>query len=208
MERVEEILEYELIDICIDLSNYEEGKETTSYSACDVTEGEEPALEIKCDADGIPMGDTKQEVEIRRKIIYDYIQQWRANHEDCRVFNESICAFIRINQVFLLESIFHSVGNYKSTKAVLRMEEVMAKAEFIGESQKKESDSNQKSFEKMIVMIYRSEELGNVKMTVGVKKFTHEKIEYSITVPSSHTPFLDKGMKIKDKSKKRKKRSK
>jgi len=39
MEKVEEILEYELIDICIDSSNYEEGKETTSYSACDVAEG-------------------------------------------------------------------------------------------------------------------------------------------------------------------------
>jgi len=57
----------------------------------------------------------------------------------------------------------------------------------------------------MIVMIYRSNELGNVKMTVGVKRRTHEKIEYGITVPPPHTPFIDPSMKIgvnKDKRKK------
>jgi len=124
------------------------------------------------------------------------------------VFNESLNENIRINQTFLIESVSHSVGNYPSTKAVLRMEEVMAKAVYLGESPKKEGDSNQKSFERMIVMIYRSEELGNVKMVVGVRNRTREKIEYSITVPTPHTPFLGDDMKMKSGGKKRKKRSK
>jgi len=87
------------------------------------------------------------------------------------------------------------------------MEKVMAKAVYIGISQKKEGDNNQKSFEKMIVMKYESEELGNVKMTVGVKNRTHEKIEYSITVPSPNTPFMENELKLKANGKKRKKRS-
>lgn len=208
MESEKEMFEYELIDICMD-SEYEEADENNRWSACEETADEKTASDIVYDADGIPIGDSQEERQVRRNKIHEFIQQWREQHLDnpC-VFNENLKEFIRINQTFLIESVSHAVGNYKSTKAVLRMEEIMTKAEYIGVSQKKEGDSNQKSFEKMIVMIYKSEELGNVKMTVGVKNRTHEKIEYSITVPTPHTPFLDNDMRLKGCSKKRKKRSK
>jgi len=207
MEKEKEILEYELIDICIDCG-YKEGEENPGWTACEETPAGKPAAEIVYDAEGIPMGDSQEERLIRREKIHQFIQKWREQHADnpC-VFNESLKENIRINQAFMIESVSHSVNSYKSTKAVMMMEVVMAKAELIGESRKKEGDSNQKSFEKMIVMIYRSEELGDIKMTVGVKKFTHEKIEYSITVPAPHTQFLDDNLKINSKSKKRKKRS-
>ena len=205
-ENEEQILEYELIDICIDCG-YEQGKETVGWNVCEDEPLEKPASNIEYDADGIPMGNSREEIEIRRTIIHNFIQEWRNSHEDKRIFNENLGEYIRINQVFLLESVAHSVANYKSTKAVLMLEEIMTKAVYIGISRKKEGDSNQKSFEKMIVMMYKSEQLGNVKMTVGIKNRTHEKIEYSITVPAPNVPFVENELKLKVKNK-RKKRSK
>ena len=43
------------------------------------------------------------------------------------------------------------------------------------------NNSNQKGFEKMLVMEYICTGIGKVKMTVGVKRRTHEKIQYCIT---------------------------
>jgi hypothetical protein len=40
---------------------------------------------------------------------------------------------------------------------------------------------NQKPFEKMIVMHYECVGIGTVKMTVGVRRRTHEKVQYCIT---------------------------
>lgn len=47
----------------------------------------------------------------------------------------------------------------------------------------------------MVVMLYKCEELGNVKMVVGIRLRTLEKVQYSITVPQSGTPFIDKDMR-------------
>lgn len=198
--------EYELIDISVDFG-YEIPEEKPVFAYEDGPEDVTSASsQIERDADGIPMGNSKEEIEIRRKIIHDYIQKWRADHVgNPRIYNENLKEEIRINQVFLLESVHHAVANYRSSKAILRMEDVIAKAIYIGDSRKKENDRNQKSFEKMVVLIYKSEILGNVKMTVGVKKSTHEKIEYSITVPPPHTPFIAEDLKIGANSKKRKK---
>jgi len=56
----------------------------------------------------------------------------------------------------------------------------------------------------MMVMIYKSEELGSVKMTVGIRKKTEEKVGYSITVPTPGTPFIDKNMRVEQKGCKKK----
>lgn len=56
----------------------------------------------------------------------------------------------------------------------------------------------------MIVMRYKSNELGTVKMTVGIRKKTKEKVQYSITVPNPNAPFIDKSIKIKEKGKRKK----
>lgn len=203
---MEYAFEYELVDISI---GYDVPEDDVSWRVSEAEREVTDKPDIEYDADGVPMGNTREEIEKRREIIHDYIQQWRTAHKDNpRVFNENLNEYIRINQVFLLESVHHAVGNYKSTKAVLQMDDIMAKAEYIGDSLTKDGDSNQKSFEKMIVMIYRSEKLGNVKMTVGLKRRTHEKVEYSITVPPTHTPFIEPDLKIGVNKKKRKKHHK
>lgn len=58
----------------------------------------------------------------------------------------------------------------------------------------------------MVVMIYRSEELGNVKMVVGIRQRTLEKVQYSITVPQPGSPFIDKYMRMDAHAENRKKK--
>ena len=43
------------------------------------------------------------------------------------------------------------------------------------------NNGNQKPFEKMIVMNYDCPCIGKVKMTVGIRRRTHEKVQYCIT---------------------------
>jgi len=82
MENEKETLEYELIDICIDSSNYEEGEETASCGACDVVERGKPAAEIVYDAEGIPMGSSMVEIRKREKIVADFLSRWREANAD------------------------------------------------------------------------------------------------------------------------------
>lgn len=151
------------------------------------------------------MGRLKEESLIRRKIIFDFIQQWRAEHiSDARIYNININEYIKINQVFMLESVAHAAYSYQSTKAVLQMEQVMANAQKVSLTKTKEGNSNQKPFQQMIVMRYKSDELGTVKMTIGIRKKTKENVQYSITVPNPNAPFIDENMKIKEKGKRKK----
>jgi hypothetical protein len=43
------------------------------------------------------------------------------------------------------------------------------------------NNGNQKPFEKMMLMKYDCVGIGVIKMTVGVKRRTHEKVQYCIT---------------------------
>jgi len=131
METKEEEYIYELIDIEWSL-NYDFAEPPLRV----VRDGEdeedakpEEDTPIEYDENGIPMGYSSEEKEIRRKIIHEYIQNWRAAHaDDPRIYNEEIGDYIKINQVFLLESVAHSAVRYLSTKAVLMFETIIAQA--------------------------------------------------------------------------------
>lgn len=202
--------EYELIDIVFELSyTATEVKENSIVCEDEVLfSAPSTTTDIELDANGIPKGGSQKEIQQRRQIIHNYIQAWRAEHaDDPRVFNDNLNEYIKVTQVFLLESVSHAAKRYQSTKAVLQMSQIMSKASIVGITNKKEGNSNQRAFEKMIVMRYQSKELGNVKMTVGVRNRTHEKVEYSITVPPQGEPFISATMKKNTKNAKRKKRS-
>lgn len=209
--KMQETYIYELIDITFE-NPYSLIEEEGSFFVREdevILPEEKPANIIEYDADGIPMGGSQEEKLIRRKKIHDFLQTWRATHADSpRVFNIELQEYIKISQVFLLESVAHSAIQYKSTKAVLMMEEVMKNARKVAMTNVKEGNKNQKPFTKMMVMQYTSSELGKVKMTVGIRKRTLENVQYSITVPTPDTPFIDEALlgKKKAKHKKRKKR--
>lgn len=202
--------EYELVNIIFEQPYELSEDDITGYVAENATTpSKDEEITIEYDADGLPMGRSKEEIEIRRQIVYDYIQRWRTENKDNpHIYNDNLKEYIKITQIFMIESVAHSVGNYKSTKAILHFEEIMAKAHKVGLTRTKEGNRNQKPFTKMMVMRYKMDDLGDIKMTVGIRARTNEKVEYSITVPDKEKPFIDKNLRIHSKSKKRKKRSK
>lgn len=200
---------YELVDITFENPYPQiEGEECIFVREDEPAQPEvKPTVTIEYDAEGIPMGDSQEEKIIRREKIHQYIQQWRMNHADTPyIYNKDLKEDVKINQLFLLESVAHSAYRYPSTKAVLCMEEVIAEAKLVCKVKTKDN-SNQKPFKEMIILRYYSSLLGTVKMTVGSRKRTLEKVQYSITVPSSEIPFVDESSIIRErpKNKKRKK---
>lgn len=188
--------EYELVEITFEIP-YEAEEQTFPRFAHEDNEwnNESQSSDIEYDIDGIPMGGSQQEKNIRREIIHQFIQKWRNEHADNpRVFNRELNDYIKINQVFLLESVAHSAVKYQSTKAVLMMEEIMTNARKVSTTRTKDGNSNQKPFAQMMVMRYHVEGVGNVKMTIGIRKRTLEKVQYSITVPDAGTPFVDSSL--------------
>ncbi len=197
-----EEFEYELIDIEWEL-NYDLTDAMPTRMVKDNSNEKEPdSPAIQYDENGIPMGNSPEEIQIRRGIVHDYIQNWRNEHPQEVIINNSLKEPIKVLQVSLIEACRHSARSYKSTKAVLCLENILKDATKYGESLTKEGDKNQKQFEKMIVLTYRSEELGLIKLTLGVKKQTHEKVEYGITVPDSNKPIVDPELRITNKKKK------
>lgn len=87
-----------------------------------------------------------------------------------------------INEVIsIIEAKQHGAKSYKSTLAVLRLDEVLRRATMLGELPTKKGNANQASFERMILMSYHCEEIGTIKLTVGVKRTNKDKVQYGIS---------------------------
>ncbi len=76
----------------------------------------------------------------------------------------------------------HAAKRYNSTLAVLQLDTILKKAKRIGNPLPvKQGSKNQKVFSKILKMECKLEEIGTVKLLVGIKKTTSEKIQYCIT---------------------------
>ena len=66
--------------------------------------------------------------------------------------------------------------------AITFLTEILANATQKGNPQNPNPQKdNQKGFEKIIIMEYDKKNLGKIKLTVGVKRVTKEKVQYCIT---------------------------
>lgn len=81
----------------------------------------------------------------------------------------------------ITETCTHAAKTYHSTFAVLQLDAILTNAKRIATVRAK-SNGNKKIFEKMIIMQYECVGIGLVKMTVGVRRRSHEKVQYCITV--------------------------
>ena len=79
-----------------------------------------------------------------------------------------------------METCTHAARSYLSTLAVLQLDAILIGAKKISTVQVKDN-RNQKEFDKMLIMHYTCPGIGKVKMTVGVRRRTHEKVQYCIT---------------------------
>ena len=128
----------------------------------------------------VPMGDSKEDIAIRRNIISKFYHNWKLKNHSLGKFNLSLNEFINIRFVSITETCTHASKKYLSTLAVLQLDAILTNARVVATVKSKEN-GNQKPFEKMIIMKYDCVGIGVVKMTVGVRRRTHEKVQYCIT---------------------------
>lgn len=175
-----ENLEYELIDITFDFG-YELPEECSGFVREDEPADKEKP-DFQYDANGIPMGNSHEEIVMRRNIISSFYHQWKVNNPEQRKYNKSLKEDINIRFVSITETCTHACRSYNSTLAALNLDNILTDAKKVRTIPSK-NNGNQKPFDKMIVMEYDYEGMGTVRMTVGIKRRTHEKVQYCITVP-------------------------
>ena len=128
----------------------------------------------------VPVGDSAEDIEARRKIISKFYHDWKLRNLSLRKFNLSLKEYINIRYVSITETCTHASRSYFSTLAVLQLDAILTNARTVSTVKSKENE-NQKPFEKMIIMKYDCVGIGVVKMTVGVRRRTHAKVQYCIT---------------------------
>lgn len=128
----------------------------------------------------IPQGNTPDEIAKRRHIIARFFHEWKEQNPDHCRFNNSLNENIYVRFVSITETCTHASRTYRSTLAVMRLDQVLTNAKKVAIVPAK-NNGNQKGVEKMIVMKYNLPEIGAIKITVGVKRRTHEKNLYCIT---------------------------
>jgi len=134
------------------------------------------------DENGIALGDEKEDKKQRKQFIKDFYQHWETINPTKKVFNKSLHDFINVKYVSVDETLGHASHRYISTLSVMFLSEILEKAEQKGSPKNANPErKNQKGFEKIINMEYRKEALGIIKLTVGIKRGTKEKIQYCIT---------------------------
>ena len=129
----------------------------------------------------IPQGNSLEDIKEREKIIRDFYREWKERNRSQRKFNISLKEFINIRMISIIETSEHAAKTYLSTLAVLQLDSILVGAKPVSVKKTKEGNKNQKSFEKILIMKYDLVGIGTVKMTVGVRRRTHEKVQYCIT---------------------------
>ena len=129
----------------------------------------------------VPQGQTKEEMQIRKKFIKDFYAIWNAANPTKHVYNIDLKDFISVRFLSIQETSLLAALSYKSTLAVTYLTEILEKAKVKERVKPKPNNQNQKRFSEMILMRYDKKEFGTIKLTVGVLKNSRQKIQYCIT---------------------------
>lgn len=129
----------------------------------------------------IPEDNSIESIKIRERIIRDFYREWKEKNPSQRKYNLSLKEYINIRMVSIVETSEHAAKTYLSTIAVLQLDAILMGATKVSVKKTKPGNRNQKPFEKMMVMEYDVAFIGKVKMIVGIRRRTHEKVQYCIT---------------------------
>lgn len=129
----------------------------------------------------IPEGKTIDDIKARETIIRNYYREWKTKNPSQRKFNLSLKEYINIRMVSIIETSEHAAKSYLSTLAVLQLDSILIGAKKVSSQKPKQGNKNQKPFERILIMEYELVGIGTVKMTVGVRRKTREKVQYCIT---------------------------
>ena len=168
----------EVLDVPLALLvGYVDESEICDFPVFVSREGEEL---MKVRPEDVPMGASAEDIEKRRQVISEFYHDWKLRNPLQQRFNFSLNENINIRFVSITETCTHASRSYLSTLAVLQLDAILANARIVSMVPSK-NNGNQKPFEKMLVMKYNCVGIGVVKMTVGVRRRTHEKVQYCIT---------------------------
>ena len=129
----------------------------------------------------IPKDDSLESIKIRESIIREFYREWKEKNPSQRKYNISLKDYINIRMVSIIETSEHAAKNYLSTLAVMQLDSILAGAKKISLHKTKTESKNQKAFERIMIMEYEIVFIGKVKMTVGIRRRTQEKVQYCIT---------------------------
>lgn len=129
----------------------------------------------------IPTGNSREDIQQRELIIRDFYHEWKEKNPSQKKYNLSLKEYINIRMVSIVETSEHAAKNYLSTLAVLQLDAILVGARKVSIQNVKPNNKNQKPFEKIIIMEYDLVGIGTIKMTVGVRRRTREKVQYCIT---------------------------
>ena len=133
----------------------------------------------------IPEDNSIESIKKRENIIRDFYREWKEKNPSQRKFNVSLKEYINIRMVSIVETSEHAAKTYLSTIAVLQLDSILMGAKKVSIKKTKPGNKNQKPFERMMIMEYELKFIGKVKMTVGIRRRTHEKVQYCITAIQS-----------------------
>ena len=133
----------------------------------------------------IPEDNSVESIKVREHIIRDFYREWKEKNPSQRKYNLSLKEYINIRMVSIVETSEHAAKTYLSTIAVLQLDAILTGAKKVSIKKTKPGNKNQKPFERMMIMEYDVAFIGKVKMTVGIRRRTHEKIQYCITAIQS-----------------------
>ena len=129
----------------------------------------------------IPKDDSLESIKVREGIIRDFYREWKEKNPSQRKYNISLKEYINIRMVSIIETSEHAAKNYLSTLAVMQLDAILIGARKISIQKVKHDSKNQKAFERIMIMEYALAFIGKVKMTVGIRRRTREKVQYCIT---------------------------
>lgn len=129
----------------------------------------------------IPEGKTLEDIKARETIIRDFYREWKTRNPSQRKYNLALKDYINIRMVSIVETSEHAAKSYLSTLAVLQLDSILVGAKKVSVRKPKKGNKNQKPFERILVMEHELYGIGTVKMTVGVRRKTGEKVQYCIT---------------------------
>lgn len=190
---------YELVDISWSLS-YEFQDNSGLYILDDndaFPKQQEPSSAIERDSNGIPIGQTMEEIREREQIISVFFSTWYEAHKaDSRIFNCHLKGDINIRNISIEEAKHHACKSYLSTIAVVRyFDDVLANAFPVRRVPIKVGNRNQSQFDYMLVMKHEIDTIGTVKLTVGVKQPKNstelKRTEYGISVLRPGQDLID-----------------
>jgi hypothetical protein len=137
---------------------------------------------MELDKNGIAIGDTTEDKKQRKRFIMNFYKMWETENPQKQVFNKSLKDFVNVKHISVKETTGQASHRYISTLAITFLTEILENAIQKGSPQNTNPQrDNQKGFEKIIVMEYNKKDFGKIKLTVGVKRGTKEKVQYCIT---------------------------